>query len=518
MKLTQEQTAIIKSKGDIRIIAVAGAGKTTTLIEYAKARPDKSILYLAFNKTVKLEAEKKFTEMQLHNVRVETAHSLAYHYIVRGSKYKIKTEGYKINEIVDILNLRGLKGKHAESILATHINAYVAYFCNSAPAKVQDLDYEDILTDREAIEFATRYKKDIQYQTRLFLDKMNKAEIPVTHDFYLKKFQLLRPQLNYDVILFDEGQDASGAMLEVFRSQPGIKVLVGDSHQQIYGWRHAVNSLDKLNYPLYTLGTSFRFDQDIAELASYVVQWKKLYSNPHTVKIIGFGKSRKTKSRAVVARTNAGLLVKAIELLIEKKEIKTVYFEGRIENYTYANDGASIYDILNLYTGDVGRIRDTTIAAMGSIDELEDYIKSTGESQMGMLVDVVKKYGAKIPGYIKKLKDCHLDHDDKEQADMIFSTVHRCKGMEYDEVTLTNDFITHDKVMKQAENIDKVNISKLSEEINLLYVAITRAKSHLYIPQEILTGQQKVIPALKQRRVSGAAIKGEQYVYAGERK
>lgn len=137
---------------------------------------------------------------------------------------------------------------------------------------------------------------------------------------------------------------------------------------------------------------------------------------------------------------------------------------------------------------------------------------------MGMLVDMVKKYGTKIPGYIKKLKDCHLEHDDKEQADMIFSTVHRCKGMEYDEVTLTNDFITHDKVVKQAENIDKVNMSKLSEEINLLYVAITRAKSHLYIPQEILTGQQKAAPAMKKKRTSAAATKGEDYVYAGERK
>lgn len=519
MKLTQEQAAIINSKGDIRIIAVAGAGKTTTLIEYARARPDKRILYLAFNKTVKVEAERKFAEVRLMNVRVETAHSLAYHYIVRGSKYTIKTEGsYKINEIVDVLKLRGLKGKHTESILATHINAYLSYFCNSAPPKVSDLDYEDILTDREAIEFATRYKKDILYQTRLFLDKMNRGEIPITHDFYLKKFQLARPILDYDVILFDEGQDASGAMLDVFRSQPGVKVLVGDSHQQIYGWRYAVNSLDKLNYPMYTLGTSFRFDQDIADLASYVIQWKKLYSAPLTVKIIGFGKSRKSHSRAVVARTNAGLLVKAIELLIEKKEIKTIYFEGRIENYTYANDGASIYDILSLYTGETGRIRDKTIASMSNIADLEEYIKTTGEAQLGMLVDVVKKYGAKIPGYIKKLKDCHLDHDDKEQADMIFSTVHRCKGMEYDEVTLTNDFITHDKVVKQAENIDKVNVSRLSEEINLLYVAITRAKSHLYIPQEILTGQKKAIPVLKQRRVSGAETKGENYVYAGERK
>ncbi len=60
MELTGEQRAIIHSTGDIRINAVAGSGKTTTIIEYAKARPKSSrILYLAFNKSVKLEAIRK---------------------------------------------------------------------------------------------------------------------------------------------------------------------------------------------------------------------------------------------------------------------------------------------------------------------------------------------------------------------------------------------------------------------------------------------------------------------------
>ncbi len=60
MQLTSEQKAIVQSKGDIRINAVAGSGKTTTIIEYARARPDSRILYLAFNKAVKLEAARKF--------------------------------------------------------------------------------------------------------------------------------------------------------------------------------------------------------------------------------------------------------------------------------------------------------------------------------------------------------------------------------------------------------------------------------------------------------------------------
>ena len=69
MKLTKEQTDIINSTGNIKINAVAGSGKTTTIIEYARTRPaDSRILYLAFNKSVKLEAVRKFEEKGLHNV------------------------------------------------------------------------------------------------------------------------------------------------------------------------------------------------------------------------------------------------------------------------------------------------------------------------------------------------------------------------------------------------------------------------------------------------------------------
>ncbi len=63
-----EQYNIINSTGDIKINAVAGSGKTTTVIEYARARPASSkILYLAFNKSVKLEAAKKFADCGIKN-------------------------------------------------------------------------------------------------------------------------------------------------------------------------------------------------------------------------------------------------------------------------------------------------------------------------------------------------------------------------------------------------------------------------------------------------------------------
>ena len=76
MQFTAEQLTAINTNDDLVINAVAGSGKTTTLIEYARTRPANSkILYLAFNKTVKTEAIQKFNKAELKNVKVETGHS-----------------------------------------------------------------------------------------------------------------------------------------------------------------------------------------------------------------------------------------------------------------------------------------------------------------------------------------------------------------------------------------------------------------------------------------------------------
>ena len=501
MKLTQEQIDIINSKGNIKINAVAGSGKTTTIIEYAKTRPKNSrILYLAFNKSVKLEAEKKFRDRKLTNVHVETAHSLAFRYIVMGSNYKIKNE-YKTNEIAELLGLQGNGEKHAEYIMANHINKFIAYFCNSDKKNIKDLNYLEIVTDSKAQNFVRKFYPYIEKQTRLLLAKMDKGEIDIIHDFYLKKFQLSNPVLPYDYILFDEGQDASPAMLTIFLKQKAIKVIVGDTHQQIYGWRFAVNSLEQVDYKTYYLSTSFRFGQDIANLAMQILNWKSHITDYKPMIIKGAGEQKPVlietkkksgkilKTKAVLARTNLGLLLLAIEYVTEKKKVNQIYFEGNISSYTYADEGASLYDVMNLYYEKHHLIRDKMIASMKDIDELKDYIEKTEDVQLGMMLEIVKKYGDEIPDIIKAIKAKHVNKDEKEKAEIVFSTVHRCKGMEYDAIHLAEDFITEKKIKTAKDKEDdqlQTSIPWLNEEINLLYVAVTRAKSQIHIPSSLM--------------------------------
>jgi superfamily I DNA/RNA helicase len=371
--------------------------------------------------------------------------------------------------------------------------------------------------------FINPYYHYIEKQTRLLLGKMDKGEIEITHDFYLKKFQLSNPQLNYVYILFDEGQDASAAMLDVFLNQPATKVIVGDTHQQIYSWRFAINSLEKVDFYSSDLTASFRFNDAIASLANRILQYKKYIDKENTITIQGKGNNTRVKTKAVIARTNLGLLLEAIDIVTVERKLKHIYFEGNINSYTYADDGASLYDILNLYNHKHHLIHDSLIKSMKTMEDLEEYIEKTEDVQLGMMIEIVKEYGNEIPGILREIKSKHIDNDEKEKAEMIFSTVHRCKGMEYDEVFLADDFITEERLEKQKDKKDK-NIAKLNEEINLLYVAVTRTKNIIHIPETILPAgfaitspQIKIIKPIKADEGAPAFLKPVNSVYTSKR-
>ncbi|RPH99636.1 MAG: ATP-dependent helicase [Calditrichaeota bacterium] len=486
MQLTDEQIEIVNSQGDLKINAVAGSGKTTTVIEYAKCRPDVPILYLAFNRSVRQEAERKFRQLGLTHVQVETAHSLAHRHVVRKSTYSLRT-GYSSFELTQLLDLKPhRRDKLAPFILANHINKFAAYFCNSARAKVSDLSYLDIVVEDKAREFVAKHYDEILQRTRTLLAKMEHGEIDITHDFYLKKFQLLQPRLPFAIILFDEGQDASPAMLDVFLKQSATHIIVGDRHQQIYGWRFAVNSLDTVDFPQKSLTCSFRFDQEIAVLAEKILLWKRHFAETNSSMIRGIGGVTSCSRYATLARSNTLLLTRAIQLLFERREIKNHYFEGNFGSYLYADGGNSLYDVLNLYLDHPEYIKDPLIKTMTSFNQLEDYAAKTEDNTLKLIIDLIKQYGSELPALLKKLKEAQVPDDRREQADMIFSTVHRSKGLEYDHVTVMSDFISESDIIRAVEVQAKkpINKSALAEEVNLLYVAVTRTANRLKLPSQ----------------------------------
>ena len=135
-----------------------------------------------------------------------------------------------------------------------------------------------------------------------------------------------------------------------------------------------------------------------------------------------------------------------------------------------------------------GLVKNVVAHKNSKINQEAVAVKSkTEDKQLQMMLDIVKEYENEIPALLKQIKDKHVDDKDKHKAEIIFSTVHRCKGMEYDVVELANDFTTEAKIERQKNNTDfKEQKGRIEEEINLLYVAITRAKTLLKIPEDLV--------------------------------
>jgi F-box protein, helicase, 18 len=485
MPLTDQQQEIIQSSGNLKINAVAGSGKTTTLLNYAKQRKNSSLLYLAFNKTVRQEATTKFNDQNLTHIKAETAHSLAYRHIIPKYRYQIKQQGYKAWELAQLLKIDATNDKLFPFIAANHIARMTAQFCNSRHCKVQDIGYLASLQDPESKSFVELHYDFLVHNTRKFLGGMNDGTWEVLHDFYLKKFHLEQNKLPYDYILFDEAQDASPAMLDAFLQQPAHKIMVGDTHQQIYSWRYAVNSLEQVDFPTKQLSESFRFGPEIALLAKQILGWKQHFGQMDIPSIKGNGPVNSLPSEATIARTNLGLLLKAVDFITAHKKSARIYFEGSLASYTYADEGASLYYILHLSNSKHHNIRDSLIKQMKSIDELEEYVTKTEDSQLSMMMEMVKEYGNEISALLQKLRNQNLPPEEKSKADMIFSTVHRSKGMEYHTVHLAPDFVNEERLKKMMQSEKSCCEVKLAEEVNLLYVALTRASHRLKIPQSL---------------------------------
>ena len=86
-------TYITKGKGNAVIDAVAGSGKSTTIVNALKLIPtDKQILFLAFNKSIVEELKIKIGN--LHNVEIRTLHSLGMKALLKAYKSQVDDNKY----------------------------------------------------------------------------------------------------------------------------------------------------------------------------------------------------------------------------------------------------------------------------------------------------------------------------------------------------------------------------------------------------------------------------------------
>lgn len=486
MQLTHEQLKFIKSEGDARINAVSGSGKTTSLIQYALKKPPKTrILFLAVNDRVKKEIERKISSYDVINIRVETLQSIAERYVTKQLNFKIRTEPYRNYEISDILKIRLIKQEPLSGfIMASHVLKFTSFFCLHSNSLIGEVDYIASLQDIQARRFARANFKEIELAVKRLMGKMEQGEIPVSTEFCLKKFQLSETPLDYDLIIMDEGQDAPAVVLDVFMNQKAVKVFVNDKHGRLSKLHEDI----LLQYPPfkeYEFTTSFRYDKNIAFVLSHTLELKKLAGEKIDVNISALAVERKTtKQEAFIANKSVSLF-RRLAVLAGTRRIKSLYFEGHFNAYLFNADGISLYDLLSMYTGEKNQIRSFLVKKMFSFKEIVDFAAKTDDTVLSEMLEVVNEFHFDLPMLLTIIRDFHTSEEEKKTAGLIFSTPPNCSGNEYDEVNIEADFICREDIIQETEKKDaKPDLSKIINEINRLYVAISRTKNILHLAEK----------------------------------
>jgi len=523
MTLTKEQTDIINAKeSSFKINAVAGSGKTTTLLEYAQNNQDLKILYLAYNKSLQTSLQSKLKEYQLKHMQISTIHSLAYRK-TQAFQYKLCSD-LKVQVIEQALceYERVTNQRHSYFPIAEYlalIKDLVNFYCNSShiPLDVALLNKYRKLSDLDAKVLELLNKDENRTLTHLkhILSSMKNKQCEATHDFYLKMFYLnknLCSNLGYDLILVDEAQDISDVMIGIVEAQNCRRIYIGDSFQQIYSFRYAINALHKIDLPQFDLSKSFRFGNNYAKKLEESLNTLYESRSKTLLKISGVDTDTKTGAKSidfsqqvcVIARTTFGLIQKIIHFINDNKKI---YFEGGYSSYSFMNQ--TVYSIFYLKEKKLDKVTLPEIRDFESMKELEEFSKDTKNQDYLNVIKFVNTYGDNIFEINKKIKEKLTTI--KKNADIIFTTTHKSKGLEYDQVIMADDYITK-KDIDNPKN--KISFLRTIEELNIYYVAATRAKKaielapldlhYTYDENEVSTFNK---PKVYRKKTSGKSMK-----------
>lgn len=461
--LTTEQRGIVKSNAPYLVVeAFAGASKTFTLVQYALARPYEKMLYVAFNKAIQMEAQAKFPP----NVQCKTTHALAFPYT--GRLYAHKTGMLRPNDVMRFYGIPVLDATYLVSTIDRFIaSADRTILADHVPPEVP-LVHRDL-----ALEQAINLWEEVK--------NVDNTMLRMPHDGYLKLFQLSNPDLSskYQAILFDEFQDANPCTAAIYMNQRCKKVLVGDRHQSIYGFRHAMHAFEMIEGEpeRHSLTHSFRFGRGVANVSNHLL---KCFKNEQR-SIIGLGVAELTHARAdrtrlyaIICRTNAKVFANAVALLNTRK----VHFVGGIDTYPLGK----LLDVFQIWNNTHGAITDPFFRAFADFDELEAYAHAVDDKEIMSLMGAVKDYGNNLPGLVANVRAQNCAS--REEADVLVMTVHRAKGLEFDQVVLENDF---EELLDEHGQIRDMSGDEMEQEVNMLYVGMTRAIRALEMNQNLLS-------------------------------
>ena len=480
--------------GSCVIQAVAGSGKTTTIVDALEMIPDNLYTtFLAFNRAI---ADELRTRVPKH-VRAATFHSQGMGAWIKYCKGKPEVDENKSARLFrGMLEQKFPPENAANDDQRNFLNdTYFSFVCKMVSlAKGAGVGY--LIPDTPDTWFDLMEHFDVQVES----DNGDDAEgIELAREILRRSNAVGKKIMDYDDMIFlplinnvrfwrndylfvDESQDVNAVQLALLKRmlKPGGRlVAVGDSAQAIYGFRGAdsnamariVEEFDAVELPL---SVSYRCSKNVVRFArDFVEHIEPHYGAPDGV-VGNLGDEYKLtmfqQTDGIICRNTAPLIELAFALIRERVPCKVM---GR----------------------DIGRGLVSLIKKMAvkSIDHLIDRLdgwrsreiaklESKGREDRAQVIDdkhasimaVIEhldENNRTIPKLISEIERMFTDNG----ADKLtLATIHKSKGLEWNRV-----FILGFEELQPSPWARK-SWHKI-QETNLQYVAITRAKMDLFV-------------------------------------
>jgi len=485
-QLSVQQTAAVQfvteSRANLVLEAVAGAGKTTTLVEMVNATKG-SVAFCAFNKAISLEIDAKIQPLNLGDrVKVGTLHSFGFG-AVRRAYSRVKVDGYKMRELAR----REFNGEYEHLRQFAQSAAAMAKECGIAATMEDNYDnwmwmlnhYNLIdslpegVTEQQGID-AAQYLLGVSNSLTQIVDYSDMIYLPI-----LKNLRIWQ----YDNILLDEAQDTNStrrALVKMMLKPSGRLFAVGDPCQAIYGFTGADSqALDNIrsdfNAETLPLTVTYRCPKSIVQVANRWVD----HIQAHDSAPDGIVDSCElqevarlaTAQDAIICRNTKPLVELAYNLIRNSVACKV---EGR-------SIGEGLIKLAERWktAKTVGELQ-AKIEAWAE-NEIAKHKAKGNDSRCQVIEDQAETLGVfimqceesdLISVLVGKIRSLFGDTEQGAQRVLTLSTIHKAKGREWDRVfVLGMDRYSPSKWARQAW--------ELVQEDNLCYVQVTRAKQHL---------------------------------------
>lgn len=455
--------------GNAIVEAVAGSGKSTTIIEAMKLVKGNSI-FLAFNKAIAEELKNK-------GVNARTFHSLTFTPVMRFknaqqpsfdklrvlcrenmSQYDMKLYGAFAQKLVGLAKQQGVGFLTPDTM-----ETYQA-ICN----------HHDLEPDSDNADFT----KALEY-AQLLLQWSNESDLV---DFDDMLYWAVKENINlpkFDFVFVDEAQDTNMIQREILRKimHSGSRIIaVGDPAQAIYGFRGAdaeslgaiATEFDAVTLPL---SISYRCPTSVV---TYAQQWvSHIQAAPNApeglVKHHGddWDPSMFLPDDLVVCRKSAPLLTLAFKCIRQNIPVQILGKE--------IGDGLKTL-IKKMNAKGLDNLTEKLQAYM--MREVEKARKDDDERKIEAITDKVGCILFMIDGLKEDRRDiasleAGIDYLFKDKTKCVkLCTIHKSKGLEADRVFWLNRSECPATWARRAW--------QQVEEINLCYVAATRAKRELH--------------------------------------